>query len=429
MGASAWQLPERSWLDDLKRTLGVATEGDDDVYVERKALRAVFVPLARMVAAGIPPATALESLSKASPEESVQRLCDALSRRIRSGASEADAMADHPRTFTPTMVAEVRNAAAHGQIGTAFQTMADTIKQEMDISRKAIKAAVYPVFATLFLIVVFLTNLVTLIPKLEPIYNTVPFAELPLSTRYMVVSSHLFNAHPKLYVLGLIAGFIGLFFWGRSFQGRSVLFSVLQRLPVVRTAIEQQVRARFLRDLARLQRESGRSMIELACAAVPFPPLAERLRMVGDRLDQGIALSVALEESDFFPPTTLIYIKGGEDAGTLADMLKMAAEVETEEANQRIELLTSMMETVATPVIGGFVALQLFATYSGIFAIQDILRKRGQDMDKRSSINRAPHCANCSEVASAALFTPDHTIAVATLDALRPRTTSAGRPG
>jgi type II secretory pathway component PulF len=417
MGAAAWQVQGGSWQDSIKSALGLAHEGDD-VYVRAAQLRAIFVPLARMVHAGIPPASALESLAKASSEESVQQLCEALGRRIRSGASEADAMAEHPRTFNATMVAEVRNAAAHGEIGIAFQTIADTIKQELDITRKATKAAVYPVFAMLFLVVVFLTNLVTLIPKLEPIFNLVPSSQLPKLTRAMVFSSHVFNAHPLLYVLGMIASLVALIFWGRSFQGRSFLFSILQRLPVVRTAIDQQVRARFLRDLSRLQRESGRSMIDLACAAVPFPPLADRLSQVGDRLDQGIALSKALEETDFFPPTTLIYIKGGEEAGTLADMLKMAAEVETEEANQRIDLLTSMMETLATPVVGGFVALQLYATYSGIFAIQGILREQGK---KYSSVEKPPACSSCAGYASATLRDHGDLIPVSTLRRLPAR--------
>jgi hypothetical protein len=137
---------------------------------------------------------------------------------------------------------------------------------------------------------------------------------------------------------------------------------------------------------------------------------------VGDRLDQGIALSKALEETDFFPPTTLIYIKGGEEAGTLADMLKMAAEVETEEANQRIDLLTSMMETLATPVVGGFVALQLYATYSGIFAIQGILREQGK---KYSSVEQPPACSSCAGYASATLRDHGDLIPVSILRAMR----------
>jgi hypothetical protein len=145
---------------------------------------------------------------------------------------------------------------------------------------------------------------------------------------------------------------------------------------------------------------------------------------VGDRLDQGIALSKALEETDFFPPTTLIYIKGGEEAGTLADMLKMAAEVETEEANQRIDLLTSMMETLATPVVGGFVAIQLYATYSGIFAIQAILRDQGK---KYSSRDEAPACSSCAGYASAAIRDRGDRITESELRALRAGRTIASR--
>jgi general secretion pathway protein F len=227
----------------------------------------------------------------------------------------------------------------------------------------------------------FLLSLVSLIPKLETVFEMVPFEDLPLHTRIMVTASRIFRVHPGAYTVAIFGSMFGFVLWARTYEGRAFLFRIIQLLPFVRSVIDQQVRARFLRDLARLQRETGRGMIELACAAIPFPPLAERLGRVGDRLDQGTPLSVALDESGFFSANTLSYIEGGESSGRLEEMLVAAAEEETDNANERVDLLAAAIEPASIVVVGVFVSLLLTSVYGGIFAMQKVMRDRARTSD------------------------------------------------
>jgi len=387
MGSSLASDSPLTAMESLRAMVGLPPGADNGVTLSRKKLRAILRPLGRKVQAGIPVPSALSALADSTPDPEIRNLCLSVSRRLNNGASEADAFAEHPRSFTPTMISEIRNAAAQGELAGAFQRISDMLAQEAEIAGRLTKMAIYPIGTFILVIAVFLINLVSLVPKLETVFDMVPFGDLPMMTRGLVLSSRFYRVHPLAYTLVVVVAIVALVMWFRTYQGRTIGLAIVRRVPGVRPVLDQQIRARFLRDLARLQRESGRTMIDLACAAVPFPPLEETLRGIGDRLDQGIRLSVAMAETGFFDAGVLSYVEGGEDAGCLPDMLRDAAAEATDNANERIMILTAMLEPISTVVVGLAVSILLYGLYGGIFAMQKVMRDRAKmtQNDFRSS--------------------------------------------
>ena len=60
--------------------------------------------------------------------------------------------------------------------------------------------------------------------------------------------------------------------------------------------------------------------------ALGFAPLAEAVGQVRDDVGKGQALSDALRDSFFFPPTFILFVKGAEKHGELPDTLVRMAE-------------------------------------------------------------------------------------------------------
>ena len=83
-----------------------------------------------------------------------------------------------------------------------------------------------------------------------------------------------------------------------------------------------------------------------------------------------LALSVPLAASGLFPPAAQQMLRVGEETGTLARQLVLAANFYRAELTQRVKRLTTLFEPAVILVMGGivgFVAVALVSAMYGIF--------------------------------------------------------------
>lgn len=363
---------------DLDR-YGDAAPDPESLYVKPAALLALMRPLTRMVSASITPARAFEGLGDSSTDPTIQALCHGLARRIQTGQSEAAAMAEYPRVFSTSMVAEVQQGSVAGDLSTAFKNVADVLERETKIRAKINGVLLQPTITVALLIVVILIQLGFTMPKMKPVYKMMDMADLPVVTQWELIGSDLLMGHPFLFLGVLFGSIAGIVYWLRSPDGQQVMLRTAITVWPVKPFILQQIRARFLRDLARLQvLQSGRRMIDLACEGVVVEDIRERLERIGDRLDQGRSLSAALEETDFFSSNALMYISGGEASGDIEGMLRAAADEETLLADQQLDRLIGMLPNVLlifTTVVVGFT---LWGQYGGLMSLQNSMAKKAR---------------------------------------------------
>lgn len=352
--------------------------GDDprDIYVPSAKLRQVFVPLAKMVSVGIPPSEAIRSLLDAIQDPGLTRVCSEIADRIDRGVSFADACAEFPRVFTPTMVSALQVGMDSGKMGDACHEIAELLEQDARMIANLKKAAIYPVSALVLTVAVLAFMLLFLFPKLGEMYANVPPDELPVLTRSLLALSRVYKENVITYTLGFLAAVGALVAWARSPGGRSAVTNLAMSLPMLRDLGEQFARVRFLSHLARLEK-AGKSSAEaaaLAADSVAIPHLYERYDTLPRRLGQGLQLSDAMRDTDLFPSAVLTYVRAGERAGSLPDMLAYAAQQEREEASNRLDGIVAFMPSLLIIVVGAVVGTLILGAYGGIFA----LMKAGQ---------------------------------------------------
>ncbi|MBW7932379.1 MAG: type II secretion system F family protein [Gemmatimonadaceae bacterium] len=358
---------------------GVVAPDPDVLYVKPAALLALMRPLTRMVGASITPARAFEGLGDSSVDPNVRALCYGLARRIERGHSEAAAMSEYPRIFTPSMVAEIQQGAIAGDIASAFRNVADVLERETKIRHKISGVLLQPIITLAMLVVVMLIQLGFTMPKMKPVYAMVDPSDLPAVTRLEMAGSDLMLQHPIWFLGTLTAIIAGLTYWLRSPGGQQSILRAATRVWPVRGLVLQQIRARFLRDLARLQvLQSGRRMIDLVCEGIPIDELRERLERIGDRLEQGRSLGAALEETEFFSANALMYITGGEQSGDLPSMLRAAADEETVLADLQLDRLIAMLPNLLLILTTVVVGLTLWGQYGGLLGLQNSMAKKAR---------------------------------------------------
>jgi type II secretory pathway component PulF len=98
------------------------------------------------------------------------------------GMSLADAMARHPKVFSPLYVSMVRIAEATGNMGDVLNRIANFIDHEMTIKGRIKGALVYPALVLTVALAVLIVLFFFVMPTFKSIFSEMG-AELPMITR------------------------------------------------------------------------------------------------------------------------------------------------------------------------------------------------------------------------------------------------------
>jgi type IV pilus assembly protein PilC len=95
---------------------------------------------------------------------------------------------------------------------------------------------------------------------------------------------------------------------------------------------------------------------------------------VRGRVEEGGALSRAMEESGAFPEMLVQMTATGEETGHLSEMLTRTADFYEQRVAAQVDGLSSLIEPIAIVVLGGLVGVMLLALYLPIFNLSQAMR-------------------------------------------------------
>ena len=152
--------------------------------------------------------------------------------------------------------------------------------------------------------------------------------QLPLLTQILVNLSDFLVSWGWLLFLGLLLLFIAIKILLRKPAIKLLWHKRLLNLWLVKRYSRASNAARFISTLAILTR-SGIPLVEAMPIATSVAPNSYFKAEAGNaqsKVQEGISLNRALEETGLFPPMMIQLIASGEQSGDLSDMLQRAAE-------------------------------------------------------------------------------------------------------
>jgi type IV pilus assembly protein PilC len=93
------------------------------------------------------------------------------------------------------------------------------------------------------------------------------------------------------------------------------------------------------------------------------------------RVNEGVKLSVPLEQSREFPSMVTRMIAAGEESGNLDEMLRQITTFYDRDIEYAVQRLTRMLEPLLTVVLGVIVGFVLLALYMPIFNLSKVVKK------------------------------------------------------
>jgi type IV pilus assembly protein PilC len=330
---------------------------------------AVFVrQLSVMIDAGLPLIQCLDILGGQEPDRNFAAVILATRNELEAGASLAEAMRKHPKTFDPLFTNMVAAGEAGGILDLILKRLATYIEKSVKLNGQVKSAMIYPVAIIVIAGAVVGVILWKVIPTFASLFSGLG-AELPLPTRIVIaLSNNLVTYFPVLLIGGGILGYTAKRYYATA-SGRRVVDGGLLKAPILGNILRKIAVARFCRTLATLI-SSGVPILDglqITAKTAGNAVIEDAVMNTRTRIERGETISEPLRESAVFPPMVVQMIGVGEATGALDTMLEKIAEFYEEEVDTAVAGLLTLLEPVMIAVLGVVVGGIVIAMYLPIF--------------------------------------------------------------
>lgn len=310
-------------------------------------MRDVSESLARLIEAGVSLIDGLSSLAEAAGSRLEGALRGAAAA-LDSGSELADAMAAQPAAWDRADVELARAGARTGHLAEAFRRMAARRDKRLQVRRRLLKAALYPL--------ILLTASVFILP-------------LPS----LILGSAADYALGVVLDLAIIGAALAGIFWGVPWLAGHPRYGPglrrwAWRLPWPGSLYVLAVQARFTRTLA-THLDAGLALPTSlrSAAAVTLDPVArEGVEATLVALDAGATLTAALKPSGLLGPSAAMVMVAAERSGTLVESLQALSDDVDVKLTRGLQLLLTLIGVLLTLAIFAYVVVTIFAAFGAL---------------------------------------------------------------
>src|SRR4051794_31382935 len=321
-----------------------------------------------MIDAGLPLVQCLDILGSQEEDKNFAAVILQTRTDVESGASLADAMRRHTKTFDPLFTNMIAAGEAGGILDTILKRLSTYIEKAVKLAGQVKSAMIYPIAVIVIAGGVVGIILWKVIPTFAQLFSGLG-AELPLPTRVVIfMSDNLVRYFPFLLVGAGAAGYAFKSYYATE-NGRRVIDSLSLKAPVLGNIMRKIAVARFCRTLSTLI-ASGVPILdglEITAKTSGNAIVEDAIMVTRKSIERGETISVPLKETAVFPPMVTQMIGVGEATGALDTMLGKIADFYEEEVDTAVAGLLTLLEPIMIAVLGVVVGGIVIAMYLPIF--------------------------------------------------------------
>ena len=330
----------------------------------------LFLHMEQMQSAGVPLLEALSDIRDTTEHDGLRDILSDVFRDVSEGSALSEAMALHPKVFSPLYISLIASGEETGNLTSAYTHLVKYLKWVDEMQMKVRKATRYP---TILLVVVILTIVVMMGFVVPQIVAFIRFLdqELPFYTTALIDTSDFFQA----YWWAVLATPFILFAIFKVLRKASDQFAfetdrMLLEMPIAGPLIRKINVARFAQTFGAMFASGIDVMQGLRAARQTVSNLAllEALEGVEEQVAAGSPLSEAFNASGEFPSMVVRMLKVGEESGNLTVVLDQVAEFYTKDVDESVQGLITMIEPFLTMFLGVMILWIAAGVFGPIYA-------------------------------------------------------------
>jgi type IV pilus assembly protein PilC len=321
-----------------------------------------------LLKSGLPILQVLETVTERLESGRLLEVMREIQDDVKGGAILSEAFGKFPRFFPPLYIASFRAGEQTGELPVtlgryiAYQHRAEKLKAKIK------SASFYPAILVSFVVVVVLFLMLWVVPTFTQIYAD-SGAELPLATRIIIQVADVLTEGLPIVIPTVIVVFYLLRSALTTDKGRMFRDRLKLKSPFFGTLFLDYALSSFCRTLGTTLL-SGIPIVQalqMSKGTLDNSVFEDKMSIVIKRVQEGVSLSDALEQTMFFPGLALRMIGVGETSSSLSEMLSDVADYYEDEVERRLDRLSTLIEPVLMLAMGLLVGAIVVAMYLPIF--------------------------------------------------------------
>src|SRR6202162_5326198 len=367
-GLMVLSLTEKAVASKTKKKVWTVKETDLVLFTRQ---------LATMIEAGISlfqGLTALYDQCDPKRQKNLRYVVSDVTTRVQGGETFNEAIAKHPRVFNRLYVSMVKAGEAGGLLAEILDRLAGFLEASARLRKKVKSAMTYPVIVVCIAFAITTFLIVRVVPIFGEIFKDFG-AKLPAPTQFLIDVSDFVRGEWYFLVLGIGGTIFGIRTFLHSKRGKQLSDRWKLKLPVFGPLIHKIAMSRFARTFAQLIRSGVPilEVIDIVGGSAGNYVIETGIKSVGDDVEKGDNLSVAMSKKSIFPPMLLRMVAAGEATGKIDNMLEKMADFWDEEIEAMLDALTSLIEPMLIVFLGVIVGGIVIAMFLPIFKLNEVV--------------------------------------------------------
>lgn len=331
--------------------------------------------ISTLLSAGLTIHQVMGAIIEQSENEYTKEIIQGVRAEVMAGNTLSRAFAKYPHVFPDIYRSIVYAGEESGELSQVMLRLAEYTESRNVLKQKVIVAFIYPALVTVVALLVISGLLIYVVPQVVSAFEQ-SHQSLPWLTVALITLSDFLRAS-WLYLIAL-AGIAALSA-RQALTNPTIRFrwhEQMLRLPMIGVLIKGLNTARLASTLAILV-GSGVPIInglKAAAQIISNLPMKHSVEVAIDMVRNGSPLSKALKASNLFPPILIHLIASAEATGRLDQMLESAAAQQSREMENRIALLTALLEPLLILIMGAMVLAIVIAILLPIIEMNQLVK-------------------------------------------------------
>ena len=275
-----------------------------------------------------------------------------MKEKIEQGSGLSKAM-EECGIFPRYAIQMIAAGEASGHLENILFSLSRYYADQKTISEKLKNAVTYPAVMLVLIIAVLAVMLAMVLPAFTDVYNNLT-GSLTASAYGYVRWAYIFCWF-ALVIMILITGVLLVGIWLWKSGKRSLVESVLYRIPLCAAILENMGMFRFTGALSTFL-ASGEMQDEAVLSSIPMTdckPVEEKLKRCALRMEEGHSIAQAAYDEELFEPVYGRMLLAGERSGSMESVLnKLTGHLE-----ENCGLLVDRLVGIVDPLLSGILVI------------------------------------------------------------------------
>lgn len=328
--------------------------------------------LLALVRAGLPIVQSLDIMLERQKEARFREVLSDIREKITSGVALSDAFASYGEMFPAIYSTSLRAGERSGDLEGVLKRFLRYQKMIVALRKRVVGALIYPLILMVLSGSMIFVMLTFVIPKFAEFFEGFG-ATLPWFTVLMIDLATTLRENVLLIIGGTIVGIFLLRKWINT-AGRLIWDRFKLHIPLVGGVLHRFAIMQFTQSLGTLL-SGGTPMvpsIEIASQSVTNHLVSTKIAGIVQNVREGEPLWRSLDSTGVISDLAIEMIKVGESTGALTEMLTNVSEFYDEEIEARLSRLVTAIEPVILVIMGGVIAVLLYAFYLPLFRLSTV---------------------------------------------------------